>query len=290
MRNLTVGALTFAAAFACSDGGSGPPTAAPNAGASAFEINIDLPPDVEARVREIVRELSGLICQRSRKCCSHYGFHALTDCTELAAAPFILESFAATDLGTLDASQIDASIDETMAALCLETTRSVIDQCIFPAEERLHYAWYLPCSRALSITAKGTSVKQCRGEGDELPCVAHFGQGYGCHRERCVPIVEVATGAACGRAASEIDIKPQCASTDCCPDYYCEPMVAVGESCNSNAQCLGDAYCSADSTNQVCTNGAELGESCLGTNRVECKGGLECRCEMWGCSEPHCVV
>ncbi|WP_437723063.1 hypothetical protein [Sorangium sp. So ce861] len=271
-----VAAVTPVVALAPGCGGDAPPPhGAGGAGDPGdFTVNIELPPDIEARLLEIATDLGAVICERARNCCDHYGFEPRTDCLQLGGAIFALQLASATELGAKDPSEFDFYIDDAMAERCLEVARSVTNKCAFTDE--LTFAWFWPCSSVLGVAPKGEEPEECNADP---MCEAKHGPGHGCVIDSCRPIVEVEEGAACG-PPNEDAIIPVCGASDHCDIGTCERRASIGEPCVSSKECVSEAYCDS-----VCLPRSPLGAPCL---EAACAEGLACRCPTYNCDEPFC--
>lgn len=255
------------------------------AGKDGFQITIDLPPDVEARLRQLIDELSSVICQRSRNCCASYGLQALGDCRELAGGPFVLRASSVIFDG---AENFDFAIDEALATACVAAAQSVVSECIF-AKESLFYAWTDPCLAVLRVTKKGETPEVCR---TDLECTARLGAGHVCSSNACVPLVEVATGSSCATPSSPTSI-PQCAASDFCNFHsVCEKRTALGGVCTGQDTCEKPYACArrvidADTEGMFCVEPAAAGERC--DSNEECAEG-QCACSPdVGCAAEICL-
>jgi hypothetical protein len=264
-------------------------------GGAGLWITIDLPPAVEERVKGLIAQLGDIIRERSLKCCSVYGFRSLDDCTDPAGAPFL----SRVGQVLLDGPEnFDYSVDEGLAAACLDAARSVAADCTF-SDEKVLYAWELPCMRALRMTKKGETPTEC---GDDIDCTSLDGVARRCFDHKCLAVAEVPTGDSC-IAASNATSFPACTAADYCTSagvcarrgqlgevclgdvdscvegYFCQypsadagsrdstcaPKKAAGALCQTDNQCLDNlCICSADAgcAKEVCYHSPAFGDAC----------------------------
>ncbi|WP_437904249.1 hypothetical protein WME95_38180 [Sorangium sp. So ce327] len=248
---------------------------------SDFQITIELPPDVEARLLDLAAELGAAVCERGRNCCDDYGLAARTDCLQLGGELFLLRLVEATDLGAKDPSELDFYIDDVMAEHCVQVARSVSNKCAFTDESL--FDWVDPCSDALVISPKGETPDEC---SSNRTCVTKYGPGHGCVVDSCRPIVEVEQGAPCGRANEGATI-PVCGAGHHCTFGTCEPNVSLGEPCRSSDECVPEAYCDdAENTEHTCATRLPVGAPCEFDE--DCTVDMRCACATSGCEERHC--
>ncbi|WP_437806322.1 dickkopf-related protein [Sorangium sp. So ce1078] len=277
-----VAATLPVAALASGCGGDDPGSSGAGAGGpGGFEIGIELPPDTEARLLELVTELGAAICERARSCCDDYGLAPRTDCTQLGGEVFLPRLLEGTDLGTKDASELDFTIDEAQAERCLEIARSVSNKCVFTGETV--FAWFGPCSSALIISPKGEAPVDCYMDRN---CERKLGPGHGCVANTCRPMVDVEQGASCERTDEGSTI-PVCAASERCDSGTCEPRTPVGEACLSSEECVPGAYCDTESAERTCATRLQVGAPCESDS--VCAEGLRCACATSGCEESACI-
>ncbi|MGK4007906.1 hypothetical protein WMF31_35145 [Sorangium sp. So ce1036] len=273
-------------AFALASGCDGDdPDASGAAGAGDpddFTIDIELPPDVEARFLDLVAELGAAICERARNCCDDYGLTPRTDCTQMGGEVFLIRLVEGTDLGTKDASELDFYIDEVLAERCVEVARSVSNKCVFTGETT--FAWFAPCSSALVIRPKGEAPVECYSD---KACETRLGPGHGCVANTCRPMVEVGEGGACARTEEGSTI-PVCAASHLCDAGICTPRIPPGGPCRSDV-CVPGAYCDTASTEPTCATRLPVAASCRYSN--DCAEGLKCACPSGtlSCAERACL-
>lgn len=266
-----------------SNGGTG----ATSAG-DGFTINIELPPALEQRLTQLVHDLAQIVCQRSRTCCSAYGYPPLSDCTEVAGGPFILKL----NRFGFDSSveDYDFAIDEQLAAACLDAARSVQNDCTF-ATESLFFAWTDPCMNALKFAPKGEPLPECAGDAD---CAALHGPAHHCFNHACLPDVLVPTGASC-RTEAGATAYSACAASDYCPALSsptCTQRGLPGATCNlGDGTCVDGYSCVSNETSPGASTASceplrDAGEPCS-ANR-DCKENA-CVCDpQVGCSIVTC--
>lgn len=261
----------------CGGGDPDPDSPGGTSGTGGFQIDIELPPDIESRLIDLATELGAAICERGRTCCDHYGFKPRTDCMQLGGEIFALQVIGATEFGTTDTSELDFAIDEAMAARCVQVARSVANQCVF-SPDAFMVEWFWTCAAVLSITPKGEAPRECEGD---LLCEAKYGPGHGCVAARCLPHVEVGEGEACGSANGGSTI-PVCAASHQCRLGTCQSFGAIGEPCPTPNGCVPEAYCDSTNDAYLCVARLPLGAPCQSDI---CAEGLHCACPDLNCQE-----
>ena len=264
---------------------SGSPGAGTGAGNDGFTINIELPAAVETRLTQLVHELAAIICQRSRNCCSTYGFRPLDDCTDAAGGAFILKlSRFAFESKVED---FDFAVDEKLAAACLDAARAVQNDCTF-ATEPVVYAWADPCEDALKFAMKGEPLPECANDQD---CVTLQGPAHHCFNHACLPDFQAATGASCQTDIGATSYAV-CAASDYCPSVSsptCTPRGLPGGTCYSgNDTCVEGYSCtySSDTSVSSCEPRRDAGQPC--SVDWDCKEDV-CACDPGsGCLKKVC--
>ncbi|AUX26414.1 uncharacterized protein SOCEGT47_069750 [Sorangium cellulosum] len=277
-----VAAMLPLAAVAHGCGGDAPaPDDTGAAGASGdYQIDLDLPPEIGARVLEIATELGAAICERARSCCDHFGFRPRTDCVQMGGEIFAYRMLGVAGLGEVDLSELDFSINEAMAERCIDIARSLSHQCTFPAIGVVD--WFWPCYLVLDASREGEVPDEC--DGDEV-CQVKYGPGNGCLRDICLPFAEVEEGADCGLPQEGPTI-PVCSASHYCSST-CQPRAALGEPCGS-AACVAGAFCDGEADARTCVPRLPLGAPCPSDHA--CAEGLHCACPKFGssCDERFC--
>ncbi|HEY2900774.1 MAG TPA: hypothetical protein VGL59_09380 [Polyangia bacterium] len=233
-----------------------------------------MPPAIEARLKELTDQLGKIICERSRNCCSGYGFQPLSDCSVQADAPFDLY---AGELLAGGSENFDYAVDEALAAACLDVARSVVNDCTF-ATEPLDAAWTLPCAHALRVTPKGQTPAECFDDND---CETIRGADYRCFNHACLPAAPMPTGASCLVPPNPTSV-PVCSGTDYCGDEVCTRIGGPGDNCIPvQDACVAGYVCDCDPTvgcsKLICFHEPTIGDVCAKDDdcgiRLKCSGG-----------------
>jgi len=267
-------ALACGPVFGCGSPGSDAADGGGKAG-SGSTITIPLPPPVEQRLTSLVEQLAQIVCERSRNCCPGYGLRSIGDCTDIAGAPFVQRASQVLFGGGPDGT--DYSIDEGLAAACLQSARSVANDCGF-ATEKLLYTWTLPCMHALRIVPKGEPPTEC---DDDHDCESTRGAGHRCFEHRCLAVSVMPTGSSCAVPSGPTSI-PGCGPAGYCNSkQVCAPIGGPGEACDGSANCCtAGSYCQPGNP-PVCAAQVGAGEPC--DSSPECLEGT-CACPAEGCS------
>jgi len=281
------------ASCGCSSGGSG---ADGGTGGTAHDpdVWVDMPPDVDAKVRALVDEMARLTCERSRNCCGKYGFRPLTSCSAYASTLIVGGAYG--HIGPGDPTAFEFHFNEALAQICLDEFRKDKNECVF-ADQLPLTAWQYACSGTLLVNRKDEPSRECLFDEH---CALDPAPGTRCVDDHCLSEVEVPVGAECflaegatvaptcgplGRCNSSSVCEPRgqaggsCyAGTDTCVAGYgcvggvCVPPSPDGTVCQDNGACLEHAYC-------VCSGGACETDICISSRASgqPCEFELQCQ-------------
>jgi hypothetical protein len=258
-------------------------------------LEVDLPPDIEAKVKPLVDDITRYVCERSRNCCAKYDLEPRVDC-ESYATYLLLAGVDARTVG--DIGNYDYRFNDALAKVCLDEIEKLVNDCI--VDDSTQTAWWMACTGVVLVNSKGERPLECIFS---QACALDPAQGEVCLDDHCVPEVEVPTGASCFGEANPTSF-PTCRATDYCnsgdgtcharaqlgeacggacvdpygcKDGNCAPRDPDGTPCLSDDSCLAGAYCicgDGGCTGKICVSPHKAGEAC--TFELQCGGGMHC--------------
>jgi len=255
---------------------------------------VNLPPDIEAKVKPLVDEITRLACERSRNCCAKYDLTPRTNCDSLSTS-LLLGGVDARTVG--DVSNYDYRFNDALAKICLDEFKKQVNDCI--VDSSTETTWWKACTGVVLVNPKGDPPLECIFDEH---CSLDPVHGTRCLDGHCIPEVEVPLGASCFGEANPTSL-PTCGATGYCNsgDGTCHARGQLGESCGecvdpygckdgkcaqrepdgtvcrNNDSCLAGAYCECsggDCSENICVSPHKAGEAC--TFELQCTGNGHC--------------
>jgi hypothetical protein len=295
LKRLLAGAL-LAALVSCGSDRSG--SQGPGGGRTSTwppAAVVELPPDIEAKVKPLVDEITRYVCERSRNCCAKYDFEPRVDC-ESYASFLLLGGVDARTVGPV--SDYDYRFNDALAKICVDEIKKLVNDCI--VDDSTQTDWWMACTGVVLVNSKGERPLECIFSE---ACALDPAPGEVCFDDHCVPEVEVPTGASCIGEADPTTF-PKCGLLDYCnsgdgtctarrqlgeacgggcvapygcKDGKCAPRDPDGTPCVGDDSCLEGAYCicgDGGCTQKICVSPHNAGEAC--TFELQCEGGTHC--------------
>lgn len=235
-------------------------------------LQVELPPDIKAKVDPLVAAITRLECERSRNCCSKFDLKPRVNCDSFSTY-LLLAGVDARTVG--DVSNYDYRFNQALADVCLDEFKRQVNDCV--VDESTETTWWKACTGVVLVNKKGDPPLECIFEEH---CALDPAPGTRCFDGHCIPEVEVATGASCRSEANPTSV-PKCAPADYCDiDGTCSPLAQLGEACG---ECVAPYGCS----DGKCAPRNPDGATCLNDN--SCLSGAYCVCSGGDCSQDICV-
>jgi len=273
-----VTAVLLGSAVSCGSDNSGSSGSGGTAGGSGSSwgpaAHVDLPPDIEAKVKPLLDEVARLHCERGRKCCAMYDMVPRVDC-EAFATELLLGGVDARTVGPV--SNYDYRFNDALAKICLDEFQKQVNDCI--VDESTETTWWMACSSVVLVNSKGDTPLECIFS---QACALDPAPGTLCIDEHCVPEVEVPTGASCYGEANPTTV-PACGPLDYCNsgDGTCWARGQLGGPCGG--PCVAPYGCN----NGTCATRDPDGTPCVSDD--SCLEGAYCICGDGGCTGKICV-
>ena len=273
MACLLLPAALTCGVVSCGSEGSGAPGTGGNGDTWGPGPQVDLPPDIAAKVNPLVDDITRLTCERSRNCCAKYGLHPRATC-ESYATSLLLGGVDARTVG--DVSNYDYRFNEALAKICLDEFTKQVKECI--VDDSTETTWWMACTGVVLVNAKGEPPLECIFDEH---CALDPAPGTSCWEGHCLPEIEVPTGVSCLGEANPTSF-PACGPTGYCNSGTgtCQARAQLGEACG---ECVDPYGCDLGK----CAPRHPDGAPCMGND--SCLSGAYCMCGDGGCTGKICV-